>query len=89
VEYGTYQGNSYPEINGIWYKIYAGNFPDFVCDEIHLIDTITNLNYDYSLTGEEKKFFKIVVSDQPDAGRSIKQLNNYNVPKGDYRNIRK
>ena len=65
VEYGTYQGNSYPEINGVWYKIYAGDSPDFVCDEAHLIDTVTNLNYNYPLTGEEKKFFKIVVSDQP------------------------
>ena len=65
VEYGTFQGNSYPEINGIWYKIYAGDSPDFVCDEAHLVDTVTNLNYDYPLTGEEKKFFKIVVSDQP------------------------
>jgi parallel beta-helix repeat protein len=65
VGYGTFQGNSYPEINGIWYKIYAGDSPDFVCDETHLIDTVTDLNYDYPLTGEEKKFFKIVVSDQP------------------------
>ncbi len=74
VEYGTFQGNSYPEINGIWYKIYAGDSPDFVCDEVHLIDTVTNLNYDYPLTGEEKKFFKIVVTDQPAAGRSINRF---------------
>ncbi len=65
IEYGTYQGNSYPEINGIWYKIYAGDSPDFACDEFHLIDTVTDLNYNYPLAGEEKKFFKIVVSDQP------------------------
>jgi len=64
VECGTFQGNSYPEINGIWYKIYAGDFPDFICDESHLIDTVTNFNYDYILTGERKKFFKVVVSDQ-------------------------
>ena len=54
------------EINGIWYKIYAGDSPDFVCDEAHLIDTVTDLYYDYPLAGEEKKFFKIVVSDQPE-----------------------
>ena len=65
VEYGTFQGNSYPEINGIWYKIYAGDSPYFVCDEVHLIDTVTDLNYNYPIAGEEKKFFKIVVSDQP------------------------
>ena len=74
VEYGTFQGNSYPKINGIWYKIYAGDSPDFVCDEAHLIDTVTDLNYDYPLAGEAKKFFKIVVSDQPEAGRSINRL---------------
>lgn len=65
IENGTFQGNSYPELNGIWYKIYAGNTPDFICDEIHLIDTVTNLNYDFPIAGEEKKFFKIRVSDQP------------------------
>jgi predicted outer membrane repeat protein len=54
VEYGTFQGNSYLEINGIWYKIYAGDSPDFVCDEAHLIDTVTDLNYDYPLSGEER-----------------------------------
>ena len=63
--FGTYQGNSYPEINGVWYKIYAGDSPDFICDESHLIDTVTNLNYIYPVSGEDKKFFKIVVSDQP------------------------
>jgi len=65
VEYGTYQGNSYPEINGIWYKIYAGDSPDFVCDPAHMIDTVTNLNYYYPITVEDKKFFKVIVSDQP------------------------
>ncbi len=73
VEYGTFQGNSYPEVNGIWYKIYAGDSPDFICDEAHLIETVTDLNYDYPLTGEEKKFFKVVVSDQPEAGRASNQ----------------
>jgi len=65
VEYGSFQGNSYPEVNGIWYKIYAGESPDFICDQIHLINTVSNLNYNYPIGGEEKKFFKIVVSDQP------------------------
>jgi len=65
VEYGTYEGNSYPEINGIWYKVYAGDTPYFDCDEIHLLDTVTSFNYDYVMLGEEKKFYKVVVSDQP------------------------
>ncbi len=65
VEYGTFQGNSYPEINGIWYRIYAGDSPDFDCDETTFLETVIDLNYNYLLTGEDKKFFKVVVSDQP------------------------
>ncbi|MBN2017229.1 MAG: hypothetical protein JW794_03735 [Candidatus Cloacimonetes bacterium] len=65
VEYGTYQGNLYPELNGIWYKLYAGDSPDFVCDDVHLIDVVDDLNYNYPLSGQNKKFFKVVVSDQP------------------------
>ena len=65
VEYGTYQGSSYSELNGIWYRIYAGDTDDFICDGSHFINTVTALSYDYLLMGEYKKFFKIVVSDQP------------------------
>jgi len=89
VEYGTFQGNSYPEINGIWYKIYAGDSPDFVCDEAHLIDIVTDLNYDYPLTGEDKKFFKIVVSDQPEAGRFVNRFKKPEKPAGDYKKVGK
>ena len=89
VEYGTYQGNSYPEINGIWYKIYAGDSPDFVCDEAHLIDTVTDLYYDYPLAGEEKKFFKIVVSDQPSSDRFINRFDKLEEPNGDYQKVRR
>ena len=62
---GTFQGNSYEELGGVWYKIYAGDTPDFVCDETTCLETVTDLNYDHLLTGEDKKFFKIVVSDEP------------------------
>ncbi|MCK4695495.1 MAG: hypothetical protein KAT74_07020 [Candidatus Cloacimonetes bacterium] len=90
VEYGTFQGNSYPELNGIWYKIYVGDSPDFVCDEAQLIDTVTNLNYDYPIPGEEeKKFFKIVVSDQPNEGRSIKRLVRPMESVGDVQKVKK
>jgi len=89
VEYGTFQGNSYPELNGIWYKIYAGDSPDFICDEAHLVDTITDLNYDYPLADEEKKFFKIVVSDQPSSGRFNYKLLRPEKPSGDYHKLRR
>lgn len=65
VKYGTFEGNSYPEINGIWYKIYAGNVPEFVCDQSSYIATVTDLEYNFPLTGEAKKFYKVVVSDKP------------------------
>jgi len=29
VIYGSFQGNPYPELNGIWYRIYSGNKPEF------------------------------------------------------------
>jgi hypothetical protein len=88
VEYGTFQGNSYPEVNGIWYKIYAGDSPDFVCDEAHLVDTVTDLNYDYPLTGEEKKFFKVVVSDQPPSGRFNYKFARPDKSAGDFQKIK-
>lgn len=65
VECGTFQANSYPEINGIWYKIYAGDIPDFECNATNLIDIVTSLNYNYPIGGDDKKFFKVIVSDQP------------------------
>jgi len=62
---GTNNGNSYEELNGIWYNIYTGDSPDFVCNEITYKETVTNLHNDYPLIGEEIKFYKIKVSDQP------------------------
>jgi hypothetical protein len=88
VEYGTFLGNSYPEVNGIWYRIYAGDSPDFVCNEAHLVDTVTDLNYNYPLTGEEKKFFKIVVSDQPEAGRFIIRFNKPEKTVGNFQKVK-
>ncbi len=61
---GSYQGNSYPEQNGIWYKIYASDNPDFVCDENTYLETTQDLSIDVDVTGENKMFFKIIVSDQ-------------------------
>ena len=65
VTQGTYQGNSYPEINGIWYNIYAGNTPDFICDEYTYHSTTQDLGIDIDITGYDQMFFKIVVSDKP------------------------
>jgi hypothetical protein len=67
----------------------VGDSPDFICDETHLVDTVTDLNYDYPITGEEKKFFKIVVSDQPETGRINNRFLKPEEPEGDYRKARK
>jgi len=65
VEYGTFEGNRYPEINGIWYRVYASDEPYFDCDVTTYLNTVIDLEYDYPLTGEDMKFFKVVVSDKP------------------------
>lgn len=62
---GSYNGNSYPELNGVWYKVYGSYEPYFECSPSTYITTTEDLNYIYNLTGEEKKFFKVIVSDQP------------------------
>jgi len=64
VEYGTYQGNKYSELNGIWYKIYASNSPNFICDSSTYLATVTNLEYNFPVSLNSKKFFKVVVSDK-------------------------
>ncbi len=45
------------------------------------------LNYDYPLAGEEKKFFKIVVSEQPEAGRINNVLKKLEEPASSYHKI--
>jgi len=65
VEYGSFEGNRYPEINGIWYKVYSADEPYFDCDATTYLTTVTGLEYDYPLIVEDMKFFKVVVSDIP------------------------
>jgi hypothetical protein len=63
VSEGSYQGNSYPEQNGVWYKIYASHHPDFICDETTYLNTTQNTILEIDVSSEEKMFFKIIVSD--------------------------
>jgi len=65
VSTGTFEGNSYEEINGIWYRIYSSDNPDFTCDQSNLIDTVTNTSFSNPMNIGESRFFKIVVSDKP------------------------
>ena len=64
VETGTVHGNSYPELNGVWYKVYSGNTPDFLCDESNLIGIVTECTYQIQ-SDENRQFYKIVVTDTP------------------------
>ncbi len=62
---GGFGGNSYPEQNGVWYRVYAGEMPEFVCDETTLLGTTQNTSYEITSMDSGRKFFRIVVSDQP------------------------
>jgi hypothetical protein len=75
VTHGSFQGNSYPELNGIWYFIYGSDQADFICEESTLICVTQNPNYLYDLSGENRKFFRIIVSDQPVSGDLSNSVN--------------
>lgn len=59
---GTFQGNSYPELNGVWYKLYGAPLPYFDCDGSTYLLTTQETEYLYPFVGGEY-FFRIVVSD--------------------------
>ena len=65
VEYGTYNGNRYPELNGVWYKIYADTKPNFICNSSTYFTTVTDLEYNVPIGLFKRRFFKIIVSDKP------------------------
>jgi hypothetical protein len=65
VSTGTFEGNVYEEINGIWYRIYASDSPVFECDENSYLTTTTATEYEFDVSGHPKQFFKIIVSDEP------------------------
>ncbi len=62
---GSYEGNSYPELNGVWYKVYAGATPDFVCDESSYLLTTQTPSTVVDPGTHQQMFYKIVSSDQP------------------------
>ncbi len=61
---GGFGGNSYPELNGVWYRVYAGDTPDFQCNESTLFQTTRNTSIEVDPADAARRFFKIVVSDQ-------------------------
>ena len=64
VSEGTYLGNSYPEMNGVWYKIYFSDTPDFDCNSSTYVGVTQDTHYYVDVTNNDIGFFKIVVSDQ-------------------------
>lgn len=65
VNTGTYAGNSYEEIGGIWYRIYASDFPNFECNESNLLATVTDTFYEFDVSNNSQHYFKIIVCDEP------------------------
>ncbi len=62
---GGFGGNSYPEENGVWYRVYTGDLPDFACDETNLLVTTQGTSINVDPAYAQRRFYKIVVSDQP------------------------
>ena len=67
VEDGTYNGNTFPELNGVWYKIYGSSQINFECNDDTYITTTQDTTLIYELADQEKMFFKIITTDQPPA----------------------
>jgi hypothetical protein len=61
---GTYNGNSYPELNGINYRIYASEDPYFAISPATYLTSTTDAFQLVNYLGFSKKFFRVVTSDQ-------------------------
>ncbi len=61
---GSFEGNAYQELNGVWYNIFAGNNPDFTCDQEHYLATTRHPWLLQSSGSEPMKYYKVVASDQ-------------------------
>jgi hypothetical protein len=60
---GYWEGNSYPEINTITYKIYAGDSPDFPTDSSSFLLSTTNPTVILNGQTGSKKFYRIIAGD--------------------------
>lgn len=60
---GSWEGNSYPELNQISYKIYADVYPDFEPGLHNYLGTTTNLQAFINNSGYGKRFFRVISSD--------------------------
>ncbi|GAB1367111.1 hypothetical protein MASR1M36_19820 [Candidatus Cloacimonadaceae bacterium] len=60
---GSWEGNSYPELNQISYRIYADETPDFEPGPQNYLGTTTNIQTLIDNFGYPKRFFRIISTD--------------------------
>ena len=60
---GIWEGNSYPEINNISYKVYASDDPDFQPGPANFLIETTQPNAVFNNPSAPRRFFKIIASD--------------------------
>lgn len=61
---GTCNGTSFPELNGVFYKIYCSDDPYFEIGPATYLTTTTETFSLLDYLTEDRKFFRIIVSDQ-------------------------
>jgi len=60
---GTWEGNSYPEINPISYKVYASDNPDFVPGPATFLMETDELSAVFNDLSATRRFFRIIATD--------------------------
>jgi hypothetical protein len=64
VSTGTYNGNSYPELHQVSYKVYCADNADFEISPATYLTTTTGIVNLENILSNTQKFYRIVVSDQ-------------------------
>jgi hypothetical protein len=60
---GIWEGNSYPELNPITYRVYAGDSPDFPPDSGHFLDSTLDPQLLLNAQSGDRRFYRIIASD--------------------------
>ena len=73
----THGINGSPELNGIWYKIYGSDDSTFDCNEETFLGVTQNTDYLVGEIGDQKLFFKIIVTDHMEVEKGNNNQNNH------------
>jgi hypothetical protein len=65
VTQGLWEGNFYPEVNQITYKIYGADSPGFIPGPENLVLQTANPQAILTLPSSDYKFYRIIASDTP------------------------